>query len=76
MSRVAKSKPGMERLRNAQKARTKAYAKRLAERLAGMSKGDIWRLAYTRGWQAAWLKYGKGQVVPKRPAHEHLEEVA
>ena len=57
----------------ARRERAKAYAQRLSERLASMSKSAIWRLAYTRGWQACWLKYGKGQRVPKRPAHEVVD---
>jgi hypothetical protein len=73
-SLVARSRPGRERLARAQRARAKAYARRLADRLAGMSKADIWRLAYQRGFQACWLRHVKGVPVPKRPAYQVVDD--
>lgn len=40
----------------AQAAKQAAYAKRLGERLRSMTKGEIWRLAHQRGYQAGYLR--------------------
>ncbi len=42
-------------------ARRQAYAKRLGATLRGMTPGEIWRLAYTRGYQAAWNRGRRAQ---------------
>lgn len=36
------------------------YAKSLASRLRGLTAGAIWRLAYNRGFSAAWAQKRRG----------------
>jgi hypothetical protein len=58
--RVIKS-PEDHQLHAANRARREAYAKRLGARIRGLTPGQIWRLAYTRGYQACWHKVQRGK---------------
>ena len=46
------------------------YAKKLGAQIRGMTPGEIWRLAYSRGFSACWNKYlaGRQPVTPPRVA--------
>ena len=47
-------------LAKARAVKAERYKQRLAERLRGMTAGAIWRLAYTRGYNAAVARMRKG----------------
>jgi hypothetical protein len=51
-------RPGMKaaRVRRSQEMRRQKYVERLRARLAGMTKGEIYRLGYTRGYTCGWTR--------------------
>lgn len=54
--RRSRMHPQHYKMRAAQAVNRALYAKRLGQRLAGMTKGEIWRQAYRRGFVSGWNK--------------------
>lgn len=64
---LAVLKPHTHNMAAANAANKKRYAKRLGEQIKGMTKGEIWRLSYNRGWSACYWSLRRRGLLISQP---------
>jgi hypothetical protein len=52
----------LQRLELARARGRELYAKRLGQRIKGLTPGQIWREAYDQGWRSAYQKFTRQQA--------------